>query len=51
MSMPTVVEAARAVRSGTTTSEALTQQCIAAIERHNPTLNAFVHVDFDAALG
>ena len=50
MSMPTVVEAARAIRSGATTSEALTRQCIAAIERHNPTLNAFVHVDFDGAL-
>ena len=50
MKMPTVVEAARSIRSGTLSSEALTLECIAAIERHNPMLNAFVHLDFDAAL-
>ena len=50
MSMPTVIDAVRAIRSGATTSEALTRQCIAAIERHNPALNAFVHLDFAGAL-
>ncbi|HET6473090.1 MAG TPA: amidase family protein [Pseudomonadales bacterium] len=50
MSMPTVVDAARAIRSGATTSEALTLECLAAIERRNPTLNAFVHLDADGAL-
>jgi aspartyl-tRNA(Asn)/glutamyl-tRNA(Gln) amidotransferase subunit A len=50
MSMPTVVDAARAVRSGATSSEALTLECVAAIERHNPTLNAFVYLNVDAAL-
>ena len=50
MHMPTVIDAARSIRSGRLTSEALTRACIDAIERHNPALNAFVHVDFDAAL-
>ncbi len=50
MKMPTVVEAARSIRAGTLTSEALTLECIAAIERHNPALNAFVHLDFETAL-
>ena len=50
MKMPTVVEAARSIRTGALTSEALTVECIARIERHNPALNAFVHLDFDAAL-
>lgn len=50
MKMPTVVEAARSIRSGALSSEALTRECIAAIERHNPALNAFVHLDFEGAL-
>jgi aspartyl-tRNA(Asn)/glutamyl-tRNA(Gln) amidotransferase subunit A len=50
MKMPTVVEAARSIRAVRLTSEALTLECIAAIERHNPALNAFVYLDFDAAL-
>jgi len=50
MKMPMVVEAARSIRAGRLTSEALTLECIAAIERHNPVLNAFVYLDFDAAL-
>ena len=50
MKMPSVVEAARSIRTGALTSEALTVECIARIERHNPALNAFVHLDFDAAL-
>ena len=50
MKMPSVVEAARAIRTGALTSEALTVECIARIERHNPALNAFVHLDFDGAL-
>src|SRR4051794_29184567 len=50
MSMPSVIDAARAIRSGQTTSEALMLECIAAIERHNDALNAFVHLDFERAL-
>ncbi len=50
MKMPTVVDAARSIRSGALTSETLTRACIAAIERHNSVLNAFVHLDFEGAL-
>ena len=50
MKMPTVIDAARSIRCGELTSEALTRACIDAIERHNPVLNAFVHLDTAAAL-
>jgi len=50
MNMPTVGEAAHSIRSGALTSEALTLECIDAIRRHNPALNAFVHLDLDSAL-
>ena len=50
MKMPTVIDAAGSIRSGALTSEALTLACIDAIERHNPSLNAFVHLDIDSAL-
>lgn len=50
MSMPTVIEAARAIREGKLTSEALTEACLSAIAQHNPALNAFVHLDADTAL-
>jgi aspartyl-tRNA(Asn)/glutamyl-tRNA(Gln) amidotransferase subunit A len=50
MTMPTVIDAARSIRSGRLTSEALTLACIDAIERHNPTLNAFVYLDTESAL-
>jgi len=50
MVMPTVVEAAAAVRSGALTSVELTTECLGAIERSNPQLNAFVYLDPEAAL-
>src|SRR3954451_18781866 len=50
MAMTSVIDAARAIRSGQTTSEALTRECIAAIEQRNPALNAFVHLAFEQAL-
>jgi aspartyl-tRNA(Asn)/glutamyl-tRNA(Gln) amidotransferase subunit A len=50
MKMPTVVDAAKEIRAGQLTSEALTRACIDAIQRHNPALNAFVHLDTEGAL-
>src|SRR5262249_53322610 len=50
MPMLTVIEAARAIRSGASTAEGLMRTCIAAIERHNPALNAFVHLEPERAL-
>jgi aspartyl-tRNA(Asn)/glutamyl-tRNA(Gln) amidotransferase subunit A len=50
MNMPTVIDAARSIRDGTVTSEALTMRCIEAIQRHNGLLNAFVHLDVESAL-
>ena len=50
MRMPTVIDAARAIREGKLTSEALMKACLAAIAQHNPALNAFVYLDADAAL-
>lgn len=47
--MPSVVDAASAVRSGQMSSSELVEECLARIERHNGTLNAFVHVDADGA--
>src|SRR5690242_579678 len=51
MEMPTVTDAARLVRSGELSSEELTAACLAAIERDDPDLNAFVYVDAEGALG
>lgn len=50
MNMPTVIEAARSIREGSVTAEALTRRCIDAIDRHNGLLNAFVHLDVESAL-
>ena len=50
MEMPTVLEAARAIRTGELTAIGLMRQCLAAIEDANPRLNAFVHLDPDPAL-
>ncbi len=42
--------AARALAAGSLTSRALVEACLARIERHNPALNAFIHVAGDSAL-
>ncbi len=49
MTMPTVVEAAHKIRSGELTARDLLRQCFAAIDAHNPSLNAFVFLDRDGA--
>lgn len=48
--MPTVVEAAARVRSGTQSAEDLVRACFDAVEQHNGRLNAFVHLDAELAL-
>jgi len=48
--MPTAFDAAAQVRSRTRSAEDLLRECLAAIERLNPRLNAFVHLDAPAAL-
>ena len=50
MEMPSVVDAARAIRGGTMSAVDLTNECLAAIERQNEALNAFVYLDADQAL-
>ena len=47
--MPTVVDAAAAIRRGALGAVELTELCLDAIERTNDELNAFVHVDPDLA--
>jgi aspartyl-tRNA(Asn)/glutamyl-tRNA(Gln) amidotransferase subunit A len=47
--MPSVVDAARLVRSGECSATELVRNSFEAIERHNAALNAFVYVDADAA--
>ncbi len=48
--MPSVVDAARMVRSGELSATELVRGSLAAVERHNAALNAFVYVDRDRAL-
>ena len=50
MEMPTVVEAAARVRTGTQSAEELVRACLDAVEQHNGRLNAFVHLDAELAL-
>ena len=47
--MPTIEAAARALRSGTTTSVALTDACLAVIEAQSQALGAFITVTADEA--
>lgn len=47
--MPSVVEAAEAIRRGDYTAAALVERCIAEIEAKNDGLNAFVFTDFAGA--
>lgn len=48
--MPSTVEAADLVRRGEVSSRELVTACLEGIEREQPRLNAFVHVDADGAL-
>lgn len=48
--MPSVVDAARLVRTGELSAVSLTEMCIETIGASNVTLNAFVHLDADGAL-
>jgi aspartyl-tRNA(Asn)/glutamyl-tRNA(Gln) amidotransferase subunit A len=50
MTMPTVIEAARAIRAGEYSAEELLRRCLDAIGRHNARLNAFVHLAPEIAL-
>ncbi len=43
-SVPTIASASRSLREGHTTSQALTETCLAAIEARNTELNAFITV-------
>src|SRR5213083_1463410 len=47
--MRTVIEIAQSVRTGSTTAMSVLEQCLAAIDARNAELNAFVHLDEDAA--
>ncbi|MCA1842054.1 MAG: amidase, partial [Actinobacteria bacterium] len=47
--MRTAIEAAEAVRIGAVKAVELLDECLEAIERGNPALNAFVHLDPDLA--
>jgi aspartyl-tRNA(Asn)/glutamyl-tRNA(Gln) amidotransferase subunit A len=47
--LPSATEAADAVRRGELSASALLEQCVSAIEERNEVLNAFVHLDLDAA--
>lgn len=48
--MPSAIVAAAQVRSGDRSAVALTEQCLDAIAKRNPELNAFVHLDPEGAL-
>ena len=47
--MPTMLEAAAAIRLGAYTASELLERCIVEIETHNAALNAFVYLDFARA--
>lgn len=48
--MPSIVEAATRVRTGTQSAEELVRTCLEAVEQDNGRLNAFVHLDAEMAL-
>jgi aspartyl-tRNA(Asn)/glutamyl-tRNA(Gln) amidotransferase subunit A len=50
MTIPTVLEAAAAIRAGDLSAESLTLRCLDAIARVDPRLNAFVHLAPESAL-
>ena len=47
--MRTVIETAEAVRAGEVKAVEVLDECLAAIDTHNPRLNAFVHLDSELA--
>ena len=47
----TVVEVAEAIRAGELKATEILDECLAAVAAHNGDLNAFVHLDIDAARG
>ncbi|MGB7103340.1 MAG: amidase [Acidimicrobiales bacterium] len=51
MEMPTVIEAARLVRSGELSAVELTEESLRLIKATNDELNAFVYLDAEGALG
>ena len=48
--LPSLVDLARAIRAGETTSQAATERCLAVIRDRDPSINAFITVLADAAL-
>ena len=48
--LPSIVNLARAIRAGATTSEAATERCLAAIRERDPSINAFITVLGESAL-
>jgi aspartyl-tRNA(Asn)/glutamyl-tRNA(Gln) amidotransferase subunit A len=50
MEMPTVNDAAALIRAGALSAEELTLACLAAIDRYNEELNAFVYLDTESAI-
>jgi aspartyl-tRNA(Asn)/glutamyl-tRNA(Gln) amidotransferase subunit A len=50
MDQPTVLDAARRIRTGEESSEQLTARCLAGVNQADPDLNAFVHLDAEGAL-
>ena len=48
--LPSLVDLARAIRAGETTSESATQRCLAVIRDRDPSINAFIRVLDDTAL-
>ena len=49
MTMPSVIDAAAAIRNRSITARDLLEQCLSAIDQHNPALNAFVFLDVAGA--
>jgi aspartyl-tRNA(Asn)/glutamyl-tRNA(Gln) amidotransferase subunit A len=48
-SLPALVDLAQAIRAGETSSEAVTERCLATIRDRDPGINAFITVTADAA--
>src|SRR5918998_2351547 len=48
--LPTILEAARRIADGTVTSEALVRACLDRIREREPLVQAWQHLDMDAAL-
>ena len=48
--LPSLLDLGRALRSGETTAEAVTQRCLAAIRDRDASINAFITVLADSAL-